>query len=112
MFKLSAVFLSAFIMLLITSTAFSAKVDPTRPFGHKSSVTTTPEGKKMVLESIIQSEGVSTVVISGKVLKIFDYFGEYQLTAIHEQSVILRSKTERIELNIFKNNVVKVKVVK
>jgi len=92
--------------------AFAAKVDPTRPFGHKASSTAVPGGKKMVLESIVHGDGIHTVVISGRVMKTFDYIGEYQLTAVNDQSVILRSKTQRIKLNIFKSNIVKASVTK
>lgn len=92
--------------------SFAAKVDPTRPFGHKASSKMTPENKKMVLESIIHGNGISTVVISGKMLKTLDYFGEYQLTKVNEKSVVLQSKTERIKLAIFKSNLVKTSVAK
>ncbi|MBL4766043.1 MAG: hypothetical protein JKX67_12355 [Colwellia sp.] len=86
-----------------------ADTDPTRPFGYRAASSVTPKGKKLVLESIIYGDGIHTVVISGKVLKTFDHIGEYQLTAVNEQSVILRSKTERLKLTIFKSNVVKIK---
>ena len=92
--------------------ASAAKVDPTRPFGHSALSTITPGGQKMVLESIIHGNGIHTVVISGKVLKTFDYIGEYQLTAVNDQSVILRSETERLTLTIFKGNIVKSSVAK
>jgi len=111
-FKFSYAFLALFVVVLMTSQASAAKVDPTRPFGHKASSTATASGKKMVLESIIHGDGINTVVISGKVLKPFDYIGEYQLTAINVQSVILRSKTQRLKLNIFKGSVVKTSVAK
>jgi len=98
----------------MTSQAFAAKVDPTRPFGHQaaSASTATSSDKEMVLESIVHGEGIHTVVISGKVLKTFDYIGEYQLTAVNDQSVILRSKTQRLKLNIFKGSIVKSSVAK
>jgi len=96
----------------MTNQAYAAKVDPTRPFGHKASATIELDGKKMVLESIIQGDGINTVVISGKVLKIFDYIGEYQLTAVNEQSVILQSKKRRLKLNVFKGNIVKMSIAK
>ncbi len=104
-FKALPIFL--FIVNFAASQAFAAKVDPTRPFGHKASSAATPSGQKMVLESIIHGNGIQTVVISGKVLKISDYIGEYQLTVVNEQSVILRSKTQRLKLDIFKGKVVK-----
>ena len=112
MFKSINAFVFLVVVVLMTSQASAAKVDPTRPFGHKASSTITPGGKKMVLESIIHGDGIHTVVISGKILKTFDYVGEYQLTAVNDQSVILRSKTKRIKLNIFKGNVVKTSVAK
>ena len=36
-------------------------------------------------------------------LKINDYIGEYQLTEVNTQSVVLRSGSQRIELNVFVN---------
>jgi hypothetical protein len=87
-----------------------ANTDPTRPFGHSAGSSMTVDSQKLVLESIIRSDGVHTVVINGKILNTFDYIGEYQLTAVNAQSVILRSKTERLTLHVFKNNIVKVKV--
>lgn len=94
----------------MTSQASAEKVDPTRPFGHNPSSAVVLGEKEMVLESIIHGDGIHTVVISGQVLKTFDYIGEYQLTAVNDQSVILRSKTERIKLNVFKSNLVKTSV--
>ncbi|MGV2870453.1 hypothetical protein [Colwellia sp. E150_009] len=110
MFKYS--YLLLIVLLIMVNKAFSAKVDPTRPFGHKGVTSTTPEGKTLVLESIIYGEGVHTVVISGNVLKVKDYIGEYQLTEINTHSVVLRSEADRIELTLFKNNIIKVSVAK
>lgn len=113
MFKLSNVILFLFVLVLMTSEkSYAAKVDPTRPFGHKASSEKASQGKKLVLESIIHGNGISTVVISGKVLKMLDYIGEYQLTGVNKESVVLRSKTERIKLNVFKSNFVKASVAK
>lgn len=112
MFKFTNILLFLFVVVSVPSQAFAAKIDPTRPFGHKASSTAIPGGKKMVLESIIHGDGIHTVVISGKVLKTFDYIGEYQLTAVNDQSVILRSKTQRLKLNVFKGNIVKTSTAK
>ncbi len=90
----------------------AAQVDPTSPFGQSGQARATPDGKALVLESIVHGEGIHTVVISGKVLKTFDYIGEYQLTAVNDQSVILRSKTKRLKLTIFKRDIVKTHVAK
>ena len=92
--------------------ANAAKLDPTRPFGHKQSSPIIDNGKKMVLESIIKGNEIETVIISGKLMKKSDYIGEYQLTSVNNNSVILDSETDRIELNIFKSNLVKTSVDK
>ena len=88
-------------------------VDPTRPFGQSAE---SSNGEQLinglVLQSIIHGDDIHTVVVSGKILKMFDYIDEYQLTAVNDKSVILRSKTQRIKLNIFKGNLVKVSVAK
>ena len=42
---------------------------------------------------------------------MFDYVGEYRITAINSHSVILRSKTKRLKINIFKNTGFKSTVV-
>lgn len=86
-----------------------ANTDPTRPFGHSASASVLPEGKKLVLESIIHGDGVHTVVINGQILKPYDHIGEYQLTAVNDQSVVLRSKTQRLKLHVFKPNILKIK---
>lgn len=108
MFKFTTLFLLV-CGFLCSITTVLADTDPTRPFGHSAALSATPNGKKLVLESIIHGDGVHTVVINGKVLKTLDYIGEYQLTAVNDQSVILRSKTQRLKLQVFKSNVVKVK---
>lgn len=86
-----------------------ANTDPTRPFGHKATSIIAPGEKKLVLQSIIHGDGIHTAVINGKVLRTLDRIGEYQLTAINDQSVVLRSKSKQLKLHIFKNNLVKVK---
>lgn len=105
-------FITPFILFFGFScsvTQVLADTDPTSPFGHRATSSVTPNGKQLVLESIIHGDGVHTVVINGKVLKTFDHIGEYQLTAVNDQSVILRSKTQRLKLHVFKSNMVKIK---
>ena len=112
MFKSSIGIQLFFLGVLIVNQAYAAQNDPTRPFGHSATSMATPDGKKMVLESIIYGEGIHTVIISGKILRIYDYIGEYQLTAVNDQSVILHSKKQRLKLTIFKGNVVKASIAK
>jgi MSHA biogenesis protein MshK len=108
-FKLTSLFI--FICgFSCTLTQALADTDPTRPLGHSTTSSITPNDKKLVLESIIHGDGIHTVVINGKVLKALDHIGEYQLTAVNDQSVILRSKTKQLKLHVFKSDLVKVKV--
>lgn len=107
-FKFTTPFI-LFFGLACSITQVLADTDPTRPFGYSATSSVTTNGKKLVLESIIHGDGVHTVVINGKILKTFDHIGEYQLTAVNDQSVVLRSKTQRLELYVFKNNMMKVK---
>jgi MSHA biogenesis protein MshK len=86
-----------------------AETDPTRPFGPSATSSVTANEKKLVLESIIHGDGVNTAIINGKVLKTLDHIGEYQLTAVNAQSVILQSKTQRLKLRVFKSNILKIK---
>jgi len=96
----------------MATTAVAKNIDPTGPFGHKISSPVTVAEKVLVLESIIHGNGIHTVVINGKVLKMFDTIGGFKITAVNDQSVILRSDTQRLKLYIFKNNIVKNSTVK
>jgi MSHA biogenesis protein MshK len=107
-FKFTSVFI-LFCGVACSVTQVLADTDPTRPFGHSTTSSVTPESQKLVLESIIHGDDVHTVVINGKVLKTLDHIGEYQVTAVNDKSVILRSKTQRLKLHIFKRNVLKIK---
>ena len=116
MFKLTRV-MSLIISFFFTLTLFStfshgAKVDPTGPFGLSGSSPHIAIEKKLVLESIIHGDGIHTVVINGKVMKPNDTIGEYRLIAVNDQSVVLRSETQRLKLHVFKENIVNVSVIK
>ncbi len=101
-----------FVITLCSSVAHAGKVDPTSPFGHSGSSSQVIAEKKLVLESIIHGEGIHTVVINGKVMKTNDTIGKYRLTAVNDQSVVLRSETQRLKLHVFKESVVNVSVAK
>jgi len=100
------------LSLLFSAAAYSAKVDPTGPFGHRGSSLQMATEKKLVLESIIHGDGIHTVVINGKVMKLNDTIGGYRLTAVNDKSVVLRSDTQRIKLHVFKENIVNVSTIK
>ncbi|KGJ92374.1 hypothetical protein [Colwellia psychrerythraea] len=101
------------ITLLPSSICQAADTDPTRPFG----VSGTGDNNALkrdggfVLSSIIHGDGIHTAVINGKIYKMFDYIGEYRITAINSHSVILRSKSKRLKINIFKQKGFKSNVI-
>ena len=98
---------------LTSSISLAADVDPTRPFGVSGSGSDSQLKRDggFLLTSIIHGDGIHTAVINGKIYKMFDYVGEYRITAINSHSVILRSKTKRLKINIFKNTGFKSTVV-
>lgn len=100
------------IVTLYSAFTYSVNVDPTGPFGQGRALSQVAAEKKYILESIIHGDGIHTVVINGKVMKPNDAIGEYRLAAVNDQSVVLLSGTQRLELRIFKDNVVNVSTVK
>lgn len=96
------------ITLLFTSFAWAAS-DPTKPFGvgQLGSSAKVEKVNQMKLESIIHGNGVHTIIINGKLLKVGDYIGEFKLVAVNDKSVVLRSEDERKKLEIFSKLTVK-----
>ena len=110
-------FLTAGLIVVATTLtlpiSLAADVDPTRPFGVSGSGSDSKLKRDggFLLTSIIHGDGIHTAVINGKIYKMFDYVGEYRITAINSHNVILRSKTKRLKINIFKNTGFKSTVV-
>jgi len=101
------------VTAMVSANSLAADTDPTRPFGASES-TGNAQLKRdggFQLTSIIHGDGIHTAVINGKIYKMFDYVGEYRITAINSHSVILRSKTKRLKINVFKNKGFKSHVV-
>ena len=96
-----------FLLSLTVNQGALAQDDPTRPFNYSATSMATPDGKKLVLESIISVNDEYTVIVSGKVMKMFDYIGEYQLAEVNDQQIVLRSDKQRLTLTIFKDDIVK-----
>jgi len=113
------VFKSLFSLLIVANlavvsmTSFAADTDPTRPFGVSGSGSHDKIKKDsgFRLTSIIHGDGIHTAVIDGKIYNMFDYVGDYRITAINSHSVILRSKSKRLKINVFKSNGFKSHVV-
>jgi len=112
-FKSLYSFLIATSIFMGSTVSFAADTDPTRPFG-VSGLGSDGKLKKdggFRLTSIIHGDGIHTAVIDGEIYKMFDYVGEYRITAINSHSVILRSKTKRLKINVFNNKGFKSHVV-
>jgi MSHA biogenesis protein MshK len=107
-------FNSIFYITLLTSIVVNAQdVDPTKPlsgtdFSSMSKAQTTPKAE-LILESIIHGVEVHTAVINGQVLKIGDFIRQYELVAVNNTSVVLRSAEKRLKLSVFSSVVVKSK---
>ncbi|ALO36749.1 hypothetical protein CMT41_16060 [Colwellia sp. MT41] len=101
------------VMVMTAPISLAADIDPTRPFGVSGSGTNHQLKRDggFLLSSIIHGDGIHTAVINGKIYSMFDYVGEYRITAINSHSVILRSKTKRLKINIFKKTGFKSKVI-
>jgi MSHA biogenesis protein MshK len=97
----------------VTNTLMAAELDPTKPFEYSGAMVGQENSKNgFVLSSIVHGEGIHTAIINENIYQLFDYIGEYQITAINSDSVILRNKTERLTLNIFKHTGFKSRVIK
>lgn len=101
------------VIVFASSVSFAADVDPTRPFGVSGSGSNNQlkSDAGFVLSSIIHGDGIHTAVINGKIYKMFDYVGEYRITAINSHSVILRSESKRLKINVFKSKGFKSNIV-
>lgn len=93
------------VTILTSSVSLASDIDPTKPFGLSGSGSNNQVKRDVsfVLTSIIHGDGIHTAVINGKIYKMFDYVGEYRITAINSHSVILRSKSKRLKINVFKS---------
>jgi MSHA biogenesis protein MshK len=99
------------IILLLPIQSMATDTDPTGPFGVSGNNGSLSPNGGLQLTSIIHGDGIHTAVINGKIYKMFDYVGEYRITAIISHSVIMRSKTKRLKIDIFKHQGFKSNVV-
>ena len=111
MFKTQFITLALMVTVLTSSYSVAASVDPTRPFGASGSNNSVKRDGGFKLTSIIHGDGIHTAVINGNIYKMYDNIGEFRITAINSHSVILRSKSKRLKINIFKSKGFKSNVV-
>jgi hypothetical protein len=95
-----------FSLIFITFNISAASNDPTKPFGY-STVSGNIAENKLVLQSIVQGNGTRTAVINGSLIKQGETFGQYKLTQIDDNSVVLQDGSDHIKLYLFKNTVLK-----
>lgn len=93
-------------MLMHLPQLSAQSADPTKPFSYSGGSEQVAQ-QKLVLESIIHGDGVHTAVINGKPLQVGDYIGEHRLVAVNNDSVVLRTETERLKLSVFSGVIVK-----
>ena len=104
-FLLFIVHLVLVVSSMTSMKSSAASVDPTRPFGVSGSGSSQLKSEESFkLTSIIHGDGIHTAVINGKIYKMFDYVGEYRITAINSHSVILRTESKRLKINVFKSD--------
>lgn len=95
------------LILVVFSVQTLAASDPTKPFSGYSKIAKGKQQAGLVLKSIIHGEGVRTVIINNKVMKVGDNIGEYKLIAVNNNSVILRSDEGRKKLSLFSSAITK-----
>lgn len=76
-------------------------LDPTKPLFGSKQATVVKVGNKLALESILRSGSSATAIINGKALKVNDNIGEYRLTKINNDSVVLSSPEKEVRLSLF-----------
>ena len=113
LFTVKLILIVVALSLFISSTSLAADTDPTRPFGVGGTMSSGElrAEEAFKLTSIVHGDGIHTAVINGKIYNMFDYIGEYRITAINSHSVILRNKSKRLKVNIFKHKGFKSNVV-
>lgn len=108
MFSQNSVIVIVLIICYLSLCTSANAADPTRPLslsvGSSEKVNTYDQ---LVLEAIIHGPEKHTVVINGEVLSQGDTIGDYQLVAVNDDSVVMRSSTERLKLWVLKEKVVK-----
>lgn len=103
MFKL----ISLIVLFLASASGANAQeLDPTKPFT-KVALDKDSVQENFKLYSVIISGRSKKAMINDKVLSIGDTLGEFKVTNILKNSVILTSSSETIELALFANGLVK-----
>jgi hypothetical protein len=102
-----------FFALLANFSVNGQNIDPTKPLSSNSFSSVSKTGKtinaELILESIVHGSEVHTAVINGQVLKVGDSILQYELVAVNNTSVVLRSAEKRLKLSVFSGVVVKSK---
>lgn len=96
------------ILLIVSPLIGAQQLDPTRPLSSVGQAkSSTEKNNELILQSIINNGHDNNVVISGRLYKVGERVGQYRLTAIKNNSVVLTSRTKTITLGLFSEVVVK-----
>ena len=91
------------LLLFSPQYANSQQVDPTRPFGEVTLVSTnsSEQSTTLVLQSVIKSNNKKKAIINGQVLAVGDKYKGFALIKINANGVVLDSPQGRMELSLF-----------
>ncbi|GLX77873.1 hypothetical protein tinsulaeT_12130 [Thalassotalea insulae] len=93
---------SVLLLMIFAWGSHSQSVDPTRPLSASyQGATTQKQFSQYVLQSIIDSGQRKKVVINGKLMSLGDRIGQYQLSAIKDNSVVLSSPDKELAMSLF-----------
>ena len=91
-----------FFFTVMQNFAFAQGLDPTKPLsGSPQASKMIKKNQRLQLETVIHNANADIVIINGIKLTLNEYINEYQLVAINEKSVVLRSPLKQLELSIF-----------
>lgn len=82
-------------------------IDPTRPLSGVTTAQSKVAKNRLVLQSIVENEHSRKAIINGKILKVGDSIGQYELVAINARTVVLNSLQKEMELSLFSATVAK-----
>ncbi len=104
MYRYLVIFISLSCVFVVFDLS-AASTDPTKPFDYSASSVAGTDDNKLVLQSIVHGDGIHTAVINGQVMVQGDTLAQYKIIVIDDNSVILKSDSERVQLYVFKNEV-------
>ncbi len=94
------------LMLISGSLVHAVELDPTKPF-NQISVEQANINQHFVLYSIIRNGSSASAIINEQTLGVGDFIGDYQVSDIQQNQVILSNSEETLALSLFSNDLIK-----